>query len=105
MDVALAKTKYPGLKPFELVISESQERMTCAVPPETLNAFLELAKRRSVEASDLGEFNDSGYFEVLYKGTTVAQLDLKFLHGKKKCHAHHVPVTHHIVYPFLWRPI
>lgn len=81
MDVSLAKTKYPGLKPYELVVSESQERMTLAVPPERLGLFLALADRRGVEVSDLGEFNDSGCFDIFYGPKRVASLDLEFLHG------------------------
>ncbi len=80
LDVSLAKTKYPGLKPYELVVSESQERMTVAVSPARLNEFMELAERRGVEVSDLGEFNQSGRFEVTYAGRVVAHLDLEFLH-------------------------
>lgn len=80
MDVSLAKTKYPGLKPYELVISESQERMTCAVPPLELNRFCELAERRGVEVSVLGEFTSSGRFEVFYGRKCVGNLNLKFLH-------------------------
>ncbi len=81
IDVSLAKTKYPGLKPYELVVSESQERMTCAVPPERLQEFLSLAARRAVEVSDLGEFKNSGFFHVKYQGKSVAFLDLDFLHN------------------------
>ncbi len=80
MDVSRAKTKYPGLKPYELVVSESQERMTLAVPRDLLPAFLDLASRRGVETSDLGEFTDSGYFEILYAERVVASLNLEFLH-------------------------
>ncbi len=80
MDVAQAKTKYPGLKPFELVVSESQERMTVAVSPDKLALFMALADRRGVEVSDLGEFNNSGYFDILYQGKMVASLQLGFLH-------------------------
>ncbi len=80
MDVSLAKTKYPGLKPFELVVSESQERMTLAVPPEKLPLFVALAERRGVEVSDLGEFNDSGQFDIFHGEKCVASLGLEFLH-------------------------
>ena len=80
MDVGLARTKYPGLKPYELVVSESQERMTIAVPRESLSVFMALAERRGVEASDLGEFTDSGTFEIFYNQKRVASLDLEFLH-------------------------
>lgn len=80
IDVSLAKTKYPGIKPFELVISESQERMTFAVPKEKLDKFLELAREFNVDASDLGNFTNDGFFKVLYKGELVGALDMKFLH-------------------------
>ncbi|MFL5815074.1 MAG: phosphoribosylformylglycinamidine synthase subunit PurL [Bdellovibrionia bacterium] len=80
MDVSQAKIKYPGLKPYELVVSESQERMTIAVPPEKLSLFMELAQRRGVEVSDLGEFTTSGKFEILYGEKIVGSLDLDFLH-------------------------
>lgn len=80
LDVTHIPVKYPGLQPYELVVSESQERMTFSVSPGQLEGFLALAKRRGVEASVVGEFNDSGYFQVDYQGKTVALLDLEFLH-------------------------
>lgn len=80
MDVGRALTKYPGLRPFELVVSESQERMTIAVPQSTLGDLRALAERRNVEISDLGEFTESGYFEILHEGKPVAHLNLEFLH-------------------------
>jgi phosphoribosylformylglycinamidine synthase len=80
IDVARAQVKYPGLRPYELVVSESQERMTVAVPPDKLSLFLALAERRAVEVSELGEFTDSGAFEVFHAGKCVASLELEFLH-------------------------
>ena len=52
--------KYPGMAPWEVWISESQERMTLAVPPEKLDAFMELMQRREVEATVIGTFTGSG---------------------------------------------
>ena len=75
-----APLKYAGLAPWEILLSEAQERMTVAVPENTLEAFLDLCRRREVEATDLGSFTDSGIFHVLYKGRTVCALDLDFLH-------------------------
>lgn len=80
MDVSEVPVKYPGLQPYELVVSESQERMTFSVPKEKIESFLSLAKKRNVEASVVGEFTNSGYFQVVYRGKTVAELDLNFLH-------------------------
>ena len=76
-----APLKYPGLQPWEILISEAQERMTLAVPPEKLEEFIQLAREMDVEASDLGVFTDSGYFHCLYEGRTVAYLPMEFLHG------------------------
>jgi len=75
-----APLKYPGLAPWEIFLSEAQERMTLAVPPEHIDAFLELAKRREVEATVLGEFTDTGLLECFYGGQRVAALDMTFLH-------------------------
>jgi phosphoribosylformylglycinamidine synthase subunit PurSL len=80
LDLAKAPLKYPGLDPWEILISEAQERMSLAVPPEKLDEFLALAVRMGVEASVLGEFTDSGYFHILYEERTVAYLPISFLH-------------------------
>ena len=75
-----APLKYPGLDPWEILVSESQERMTLAVPPSRLEAFMALSAQREVEATVLGTFTDSGLFHVRYDGDTVALLDMVFLH-------------------------
>ncbi|MBI5229248.1 phosphoribosylformylglycinamidine synthase subunit PurL [Candidatus Micrarchaeota archaeon] len=76
-----APLKYAGLHPWEILLSEAQERMTLAVAPEKINEFMELAKGRDVEATVLGEFTDSGWFHILYEGKTVAYVDMDFLHN------------------------
>jgi phosphoribosylformylglycinamidine synthase len=75
-----APLKYPGLQPWEILISEAQERMTVAVPPQNLEAFLTLAAEMDVEATDLGRFTDSGYYHCLYGGRSVTYLPMAFLH-------------------------
>jgi phosphoribosylformylglycinamidine synthase len=80
IDLAKAPLKYAGLAPWEIFLSEAQERMTLAVPPERIDAFLALARRREVEASVLGTFTDSGILHVRYAGETVARLAMGFLH-------------------------
>ena len=81
LDLSLAPLKYPGLAPWEILISEAQERMSLAVPPENIDAFLEMAKRFGVEATVLGSFTDSGIFHMLYGEQTVAYLPLSFMHA------------------------
>ncbi|MFW5703739.1 MAG: phosphoribosylformylglycinamidine synthase subunit PurL [Patescibacteria group bacterium] len=73
--------KYPGLAPWQIWISESQERMTLAVSPEHWEAFHSLMKRRGVEATVIGTFTSSGRCEVLYKGETIMDIAMEFLHN------------------------
>jgi len=80
LDLARAPLKVPGLAPWQILLSESQERMTVAVPPDKLDSFLELARRREVEATDLGEFTDDGFFHVTFGDRTVGLLEMDFLH-------------------------
>lgn len=80
MDLAKAPLKYPGLNPWEILISEAQERMSLAVPPEQINEFMDMATRFGVEATVLGEFTDSGVFHMLYGERTVAWLPMEFMH-------------------------
>jgi phosphoribosylformylglycinamidine synthase subunit PurSL len=75
-----APLKYHGLAPWEIFVSEAQERMTVAVPPERLEEFLNSAQEWSVEATDLGAFTDNGFLVIKYGTTTVALLPMKFLH-------------------------
>ncbi|MBU0531937.1 phosphoribosylformylglycinamidine synthase subunit PurL [Candidatus Micrarchaeota archaeon] len=72
--------KYPGLDPWEILVSESQERMTIAIKPEKLDEILKLAKIHDTEATVVGKFTKSRKFHVLYKDETVAYLDMDFLH-------------------------
>ncbi|WP_374074793.1 AIR synthase-related protein [Bdellovibrio bacteriovorus] len=92
MDLSKHPLKYNNLEFWEMLISESQERMSYAVKPAHLNQFLTLAHDMGVEASVLGEFTDSGVFEVLYADKPLASLELHFLHeglSRMKLKAHY----------------
>ncbi|MCK4267700.1 MAG: phosphoribosylformylglycinamidine synthase, partial [Actinomycetia bacterium] len=80
VDLEKAPLKYPGLDPWEVWISESQERMTLAVPPEKIDRLLKLFTSRDVEASSIGTFTDDGFLSVSFHGKLIAQLDLEWLH-------------------------
>jgi phosphoribosylformylglycinamidine (FGAM) synthase-like enzyme len=75
-----APLKYHGLHPWEILLSEAQERMTLAGSPSTIDAFVRLAKKMDVEATILGTFTNTKKFHVLYKGKTVAYLHMEFFH-------------------------
>jgi len=81
IDLDTCPLKYQGLAPWEILVSESQERMSLAVPPERVEQFLALAARRDVEATVVGEFTSTGTVEVTAGGKTVGLLQLEFLHG------------------------
>ncbi len=76
-----AALKFQNLLPFEILISESQERMTLAVPPGQFTALAELANKHEVEICEIGTFTDKGFFHVYDKEKTVAFLPLDFLHN------------------------
>ncbi len=76
-----APLKYEGLQPWEILVSEAQERMTVAVPQDKLEEFLSLSERMDVESTVLGTFTDSGKYHCLYNGKTVAYLDMEFIHN------------------------
>jgi len=80
MHLDRAPLKYSGLQPWEILISEAQERMTVAVPESKAEQFIALAKEMDVEATDLGVFTDSGHYHCLYDGKTVTYLPMEFLH-------------------------
>ncbi len=73
--------KYPGLEPWQIWISESQERMTLAIPPAKWKKFSDLMARRGVEATVIGIFTKSKKCVVKYHGKIVMNLDMEFLHG------------------------
>jgi len=90
--------KYPGMAPWEIWISESQERMTLAVPEEGLDPFMDLMKRREVEATVIGRFTNTGKCVVECHGVTVMDIELGFLHdGLPKKHLKTTPV--HATHP------
>ena len=88
--------KYAGLVPWEIWISESQERMALAVPPEKIDELLEVFRAEDVEATVIGEFTGASpllpsppaggegpgvRLRLFYEGNLVADLDMEFLHG------------------------
>ncbi|MEF2145779.1 MAG: phosphoribosylformylglycinamidine synthase subunit PurS [Desulfovibrionaceae bacterium] len=80
MDLSRAPLKYDGLRPWETLISEAQERMTMAVPPEKLDEFLALSREMGVESTPLGTYDDKGKYLVRYGDKIVTCLDMDFLH-------------------------
>lgn len=81
LHLEMAPLKYHGLQPWEILVSEAQERMTIAVPPEKIDAFMALSEKMGVESTKVGRFTDTGFFHCLHNGKTVAWLEMEFLHN------------------------
>jgi phosphoribosylformylglycinamidine synthase len=71
--------KYPGLAPWEIYISESQERMLLAVPPENLEKVLEVFGNEDVEANAIGKFTEDEVLRIYFQGEKVAEIEIPFL--------------------------
>lgn len=75
-----APLKYEGLEPWEIWVSEAQERMVFAVPPEHWDEFKSIMDAWNVECVHLGEFTDTKRLELFYKGNRICDISMKFLH-------------------------
>jgi len=75
-----APLKYTGLAPWEIFVSESQERMVLAVAPENVTRVSEVCADHNVEATDVGVFEATGRLRVLFADEVVGDLDMSFLH-------------------------
>ncbi len=71
--------KYPNLEPWQIWISESQERMTFSVPQEKVEEFISIFKKHGVEATVLGKFTNSGRGQIFWVGKKIFDLELDFL--------------------------
>lgn len=71
--------KYNGLDQWEIWVSESQERMTIAVPPQHLDRFMALSRKHGVESTVIGEYNNSGFLHLKYNGKTCAYIRMDLL--------------------------
>jgi phosphoribosylformylglycinamidine synthase len=79
VDLGAVPLKYPGLQPWEIWLSEAQERMVLAVPPEKLGAFLALCESEDVEATVIGHFASDGVLRVRHGGLPLVELSTQFL--------------------------
>jgi phosphoribosylformylglycinamidine synthase len=84
--------KYQGLSYTEIWISEAQERMVLAVPPDKWQEFAALCAAEGVEATAFGCFVPTGRLKLKYGDHEVADLSMQFLHGGRP------PVVREAVY-------
>ncbi|MDO8536288.1 MAG: phosphoribosylformylglycinamidine synthase subunit PurL [Candidatus Omnitrophota bacterium] len=82
-DVDLEKIplKYKGLTYTEAWISEAQERMVLAVPPDNIDELISIFEKENVEVTVIGRFTGTKHLRLFYHTQCVADLDVEFLHN------------------------
>ncbi len=77
-------TKYPGLAPWEIWLSEAQERMVLAVPAASLPRLVAIAAEHESEVTSIGRFGhrdaEGPRIRIEHHGALVGDLSLDFLH-------------------------
>jgi len=76
--------KYQGLTPWEIYVSESQERMLLSVPEKNLEKAIEIFESEDVKAAPIGKFTTDEILKVTYMGQKVAELDIDFVFNPPK---------------------
>ncbi len=79
VDLKKVPLKYDGLDPWQIWVSESQERMTVAVEPEDLEAFMALSDKHQVESTVIGQFAGDGKLRLDYRDEVCCYVDVEFL--------------------------
>ena len=72
-------TKYSGLNPTELAISESQERMSVVIEAKDRAEFERYCREDNVEYTHVADVTDSGRMRQFYKGELIADLTREFI--------------------------
>jgi len=73
--------KEEGLKPWEIWVSESQERMMMLVAPENVETVLHICKQWDVTAAVVGKVIKEQIIRVFLKGQKILEMDLEFMTG------------------------
>ncbi len=79
LDVARVPLREPGMAPFEIMVSESQERMLCVVEPARVPEVLAVCEHWETGATAIGSVTDAGTVRVLVGDTVVGELPVGVL--------------------------
>ena len=79
IDVAMVPLREPGMEPFEVMVSESQERMLCVVEPANVDAVMALCEKWEVNGAAIGTVTDSQRMRVLDAGELVGDMSVRAL--------------------------
>jgi phosphoribosylformylglycinamidine (FGAM) synthase-like enzyme len=79
LDVAKIPLREPGMEPFEVMVSESQERMLCVVEPANVRAVIELCEKWEVNSAAIGTITTSGRMRVFDGEELVGDMPVRAL--------------------------
>lgn len=79
VDIDKIPVKYTGMKPWEIWLSESQERMAMAIDPKKYNEFVKICNKYNVEVTKLGVFDGTNTLTIRQSGEPISQIDYDFL--------------------------
>ena len=79
LDLCQIPLREPDMEPFEIMVSESQERMLCVAAPECVGELLDVCERWEVPATTIGCVTEGDSFRVLHRGGAVAELPVSVL--------------------------
>ena len=79
VDLEQVPLKEEGVAPWEMWVSESQERMMLAAPEENVHDILEIFALWDVNASVIGRVVEGNHVKLIYHGIQVFDVDLEFL--------------------------
>ncbi len=79
IDVGMVPLREADMEPFEVMVSESQERMLCVVEPANVEAVMELCEKWEVGGAAIGTVTDTGLMRVLLDGESVGEMPVRAL--------------------------
>jgi phosphoribosylformylglycinamidine synthase subunit PurL len=79
IDASRVPLREEGMEPFEIMISESQERMLCVVTPELVGAVIDVCEKWETLATPIGCVTDTGRLRILDAGNRVADMPVEVL--------------------------
>jgi phosphoribosylformylglycinamidine synthase subunit PurL len=79
IDVSKVPLREDGMEPFEIMVSESQERMLCVVEPPNVPAVLELCEKWEIGGAPIGVVTDSGRMRVFDGDALVGDMPVRAL--------------------------
>ena len=74
IDTGLVPTREAGMTPYEILLSESQERMLVVAEPSRVEAIAAVCARWELSATPIGRVTDDGLFRVRHHGVLVASI-------------------------------